>query len=65
MKNAKEYRQLLQAVMAMKVAMNEKEGPYHVSKWTDEEVVAALNEGYVAGLKEAARVIRESDFLTE
>ena len=64
-RTTREYRNLMMAATAMKIAAAEDEGPYRVSKWTDEEVTNALNEGYVAGLKESLRMLEVSEFLLE
>ena len=65
MKTAEEYRAIIKAVFAMKLAGAEDEGPYTLNKWVSEEETAALNEGYVAGLRESLRVIEDSIFLLE
>lgn len=65
MKTAEEYRAIIKAVFAMKLAGAEDEGPYTSNKWVSEEETAALNEGYVAGLRESFRVIEDSIFLLE
>jgi len=64
-RTAEEYRKILKAVLTVKIAITEDAGVYRTNKWSDEAMVTALNEGYIAGLKECLRVIEESDFLTE
>ena len=64
-RTTREYRNLMMAATTVKIAMAEDEGPYQVSKWTDEEVTNALNEGYIAGLKESLRMLEVSEFLLE
>lgn len=65
MKTAKEYKAIIEAVFAMKLVEAEDEGPYTSNKWVSEEEAIALNEGYVAGLRESLRVIENSIFLLE
>ncbi len=64
-RTAEEYRKILKAVLTVKIAITEDVGIYKTNKWDNKITTNALNEGYIAGLKECLRVIEESNFLTE
>lgn len=61
----KEYRELMQNILAWKAREAEQNGVYTCNKHVSEEDVALLNEGYVAGLREAERALSKSSFLTD
>lgn len=64
-RTAEEYKNVMENVMTMKIATAMAEPVYHVSKWMDENTTEAMNEAYVAGLREALRTIKASGFLIE
>ena len=61
----KEYRELMQNILAWKAREAEQNGVYTCSKHVSEEDAALLNEGYAAGLREAERALSKSSFLTD
>lgn len=63
MRTAEEYKNVMESVMAMKIATVASEPIYHASRWTDEDTAQAMNEAYIAGLREALRTLKASDFL--
>lgn len=62
---SKEYRELMQNILAWKAKEVEQNGVYACSKYISEEDAALLNEGYAAGLREAERALGKSGFLTD
>ncbi len=64
-RTAEEYKNVMESVMAMKIATAASEPVYHASRWTDESTAEAMNEAYIAGLREALRTIKASGFLVE
>lgn len=61
----KEYRELMQNILAWKAREVEQNGVYVSNKYITEEDAALLNEGYAAGLREAERALGKSSFLTD
>ena len=59
------YRQLMQAILVFKASEAEVEPPYTSNKYIDDEAAAYLNEGYIAGLKQAEFMLEKSKFLTD
>lgn len=60
-----DYRQLMQSLLLFKASEAEIEQPYASSKYIDDEAAAYLNEGYVAGLRQAEFMLEKSKFLTD
>ena len=65
MKNAEDYRVTLKSILELKIAELTKEGPYRENKYTYGEYLEGLNEGYLAGMEEALRVVEASQFLVD
>lgn len=58
-----EYKETLETVLKWKMNEVVANPVYEETKYAYGEYVNGLNEGYVAGLREALRTIEKSDFL--
>lgn len=61
----KKYRELMQSIISWKADEAEQMGVYKSNKYITEEDAALLNEGYVAGLRQAEYTLSKSNFLTD
>lgn len=58
-----DFRKTLIAVMNMKISETEQSPVYEENKYNYGEYLEGLNEGYLAGMREALRVLEASEFL--
>ena len=63
--NTGDYMKTLEAVFDMKIAEAERHPRYSLLSAVYEEYNSGLNEGYIAGLREALRTIQASAFLVQ
>ena len=61
----KDYKQTLEAIISMKITQCATDSPYKEGKYTYGDYLEGLNEGYVAGMREALRTLEASNFLVE
>jgi len=60
-----EYRNLMQSILSLKAIEAAKDPVYKSNKYLDEDAIALLNEGYIAGLTQAEFTLEKSKFLTD